>query len=69
MQQNEIMGPNDLDRVIDFLELAHSRGEDDGLPESAVVAQEVIIGQRCRRDLVARRSELLQEVNGPLIPA
>ena len=69
MQHNEIMGTKDSTAwSISPSSLIPGR-QDDGLPIPAMVAQEVIIGQRRRSYLVARGSELLQEINGPFIPA
>ena len=69
VQQDQVVGAEHVDRVIDLLERAHARGEDDRLAGGSGVTQQVVVGQRGRRDLVARRREAVDEVDRLLVPA
>jgi hypothetical protein len=54
--------------MVDLLVGAHAGGGDDGLAGLADVAQQVVVGERGRGDLVDRRIELLHEVDRRLVP-
>ena len=55
--------------MIDLFDGAHTGGKDDRLALGAGVAQQMVVGERRRRDLVAGRIELVDEVDRFLVPA
>gem|GEM_PF-4065765 len=59
----------DRDGSVDLLLRAHPRREDDRPPLRHRVLQEPGVRQGRRSDLVARRLELIDEVDAPLVPA
>ena len=53
MQQDQVFFAEHLDRVVDLGVGAHAGGENDRLAGCADVAEQVVVGQRSRGDLVA----------------
>ena len=45
VQHDEIVAPKDLNGVMDLVHRAHARGQQDGAPEGAVVAKQIVVRQ------------------------
>ena len=69
MHQDQIFLPEHFHGAIDLLDGAHPSRKNDWLSGRARIPQQIVVRQRCRSDLVARRIELFNEVYGILIPA
>src|SRR5712691_1553741 len=69
VQQDEVLAPEQVDCTVDLLQRAHAGGEDDRSSLGPRVLEQGVIGQAGRGDLVARRIEVLDEVDGALVPA
>ena len=65
MQEHQISLPKHFHGVVDLFQGAHAGGEQDRAPFGARVAQQVVIGQGGRSDLVAGHVELVDEINRP----
>jgi hypothetical protein len=68
VQQDQVLLPQHVDRTIDLVDGAHPGRQDDRFPGRARVSQQVVVGQRRRRDLVTRRGKAIDEIDGLLVP-
>ena len=68
MAEHDVVAAQHLDRVPDLPHRRHAGGQDDGAAGGPQLAQQLVVGQGGRGDLVRRHVELLEEVDRLGVP-